>query len=156
MKSRFTIPLLTAVALALAGCQSGAAPLSVEDLAAIRAVSDTWAEDVTAQNWDAMGVKYTEDATMMPPNGPAVEGRANIVAWMEAFPQIAEASLSIVEIDGYGDIAYVRGTYSMTLMLAGVPVPDTGKYLEIRRKQADGSWPMAIDIFNSDIWEIKC
>jgi ketosteroid isomerase-like protein len=94
---------------------------------------------------------YTEDATFMPPNEATVQGRADLQAWMEAFPAISAANLTIQEIDGYGDIAYVRGTYAMTLTIAGVEVHDTGKYIEIRRKQADGSWPLAVDIFNSDL-----
>jgi hypothetical protein len=40
----------------------------------------------------------------------------------------------------------------MTLSPDGAPGPidDAGKFIEIRKKQPDGSWPMAADIFNSD------
>ncbi len=39
----------------------------------------------------------------------------------------------------------------MTLEIEGMPpVQETGKYIEIRRKQEDGSWLLAVDIFNSD------
>jgi ketosteroid isomerase-like protein len=60
--------------------------------------------------------------------------------------------LTIDEIDGRADLAYVRGSYSMTLHPQGAPAPvdDVGKYLEIRMHQADGSWLLAVDIFNSD------
>ncbi len=34
---------------------------------------------------------------------------------------------------------------------AAEPVQDRGKYVEIRRKQADGAWLIAVDIFNSDL-----
>jgi ketosteroid isomerase-like protein len=30
-------------------------------------------------------------------------------------------------------------------------VEDRGKYLEIWKRQADGSWKVALDIFNSDL-----
>jgi ketosteroid isomerase-like protein len=30
-------------------------------------------------------------------------------------------------------------------------VPDTGKFMDIRRRQADGRWLFTHDIFNSDI-----
>jgi len=31
------------------------------------------------------------------------------------------------------------------------PIDDTGKYLEIWKKQADGGWKVVRDIFNSDL-----
>jgi ketosteroid isomerase-like protein len=56
-------------------------------------------------------------------------------------------------VDGAADIAYVYGNYSLMLTLPGEeqPVPDRGKYLEVWRRQGDGSWKLALDIFNSDV-----
>jgi ketosteroid isomerase-like protein len=47
----------------------------------------------------------------------------------------------------------VLGTYTMTIVPPGAPGPvnDSGKYVEVRRKQSDGSWLIAVDIFNSDL-----
>ena len=47
----------------------------------------------------------------------------------------------------------MRGAYTMTLAVPGAPAPvqDRGKYIEIWRKQADGPWKLARDIFNSDL-----
>ena len=57
-----------------------------------------------------------------------------------------------MEIQGQGDMAYDRGTYSMAVTPAGAaPIEDHGKYLTIWRKQADGSWKVARAIFNSDL-----
>ena len=39
----------------------------------------------------------------------------------------------------------------LTLPGATEPINDTGKYIEIWRKQADGSWRVIRDIFNSDL-----
>ena len=41
----------------------------------------------------------------------------------------------------------------MVMTLPGVegPIPDHGKYIEIWRRQSDGSWKVALDIFNSDL-----
>ena len=33
----------------------------------------------------------------------------------------------------------------------GKPIRDTGKILEIWKKQADGSWKCAVDTWNSDL-----
>jgi ketosteroid isomerase-like protein len=73
--------------------------------------------------------------------------------WFAAFPPMSDFRPQIIEVDGRGDLAYVRGTYSMMLTLPGAtePINDTGKYIEIWRKQADGSWRVIRDIFNSDL-----
>ncbi len=56
-----------------------------------------------------------------------------------------------IEIDGRGDLAFARGTYSWTVRIGdGEPVADHGKWLTIWREQADGTWLLSQDIWNSD------
>jgi len=89
---------------------------------------------------------------VMPPGHPTVRGRDAIQKWIAGFPRATRFDNEIEQIDGRGDLAYVRGRYSMTLQPQGAPTPveDAGKYVEIRKRQPDGSWPVANDIFNSD------
>lgn len=54
-------------------------------------------------------------------------------------------------IDGRAEIAYVRGRYAATFQSPDGRADNRGTFLEIRRRQADGSWLMDIDIFNSDL-----
>ena len=100
-----------------------------------------------------MAATYTEDGMFMPPNGPSVRGRAAIEAWFKAFPPMSEITVTPGEIDGRADVAYDRGTYALAFAspAKGQPASDKGKYVVISRKQADGSWLIAIDIFNSDV-----
>ena len=57
-----------------------------------------------------------------------------------------------VEVAKAGDLAYVSGTYEETMTDAtGKPVNDHGKYVEIFKKQADGTWKVVADIWNSDL-----
>ena len=57
-----------------------------------------------------------------------------------------------VEVAKSGDMAYVSGTYEVTVNDAsGKPVNDRGKYLEVWKKQADGKWKCGADIWNSDL-----
>ena len=86
----------------------------------------------------------------MPPNQPAVVGRPAIRDFNATFPPVSAFSLTNQVIDGVGDLAYVRGRYRMTLAIEG-SAPDSGKYIEIRGRQADGSWKFTADIFNSDL-----
>ncbi len=131
----------------------GVAPLSDEDVAAIKAVTEAFIQAFNSEDWTAGAAMYTEDAVLMPPNQPIVQGREAIQTWFEAFPTLTEFNLIDVEIDGYGDLAFSRGTVSMTIAPEGAPEPikDEGKSLVIFRKQSDGSWLLAVDIFNSDL-----
>ena len=57
-----------------------------------------------------------------------------------------------VEVATSGDLAYVSGTYEERMTDAsGKTVNDRGKYLEVWEKQADGTWKVVADIWNSDL-----
>lgn len=126
--------------------------LSTADQAAIRETMDQFTRSLLARDFESLARCYTEDAVLMPPNQPAVRGRTAIRDWMASFPRLSRFTASVEEMDGRADLAYVRGTYRMTLHPEGAPEPidNVGKYVEIRRRQADGSWLLAADIFNSD------
>lgn len=150
---RISSVIVLVILISLIACQpSGPAALTDADKAAIEASSQAWMESAQANDWSTLATKYSEDAVFMPPNQPAVEGRDNIQAWFEALPPVSAMEIKTVDIDGNGDLAYVQGTYIMTVAPEGLePVTDTGKFIEIRRKQADGSWLLIRDIFNSDL-----
>jgi uncharacterized protein (TIGR02246 family) len=132
-------------------CAGGAKPLSEKDVAAIRGSTDTYAKAVAARDMKGLGSHYTEDAKLLPPNGPMVQGRAAIESFFSKFPPIAAFTSNAVEVEGRGDLAVVRGTFHVTMTPPGAPpAKSSGKYIEVRRKQKDGKWPIAVDIFNSD------
>ena len=139
--------------LVLAACRVAPPALTDGDKTAIRAALDTFVANVRARRDSANALLYTEHGAFMPPNTGIVEGRAAIRAWIAAFPPTTDFSLTPIEIDGRGDLAYVRGTYSFKLVGPdGHQVgEDHGKFVEIRRKQPDGEWLIAVDIFNSDV-----
>ena len=126
--------------------------LTAEDLSTIQSSSHKFTNHMLARDVDALIGLYTHDVVLMPPNHPAVEGHESVRTWFDSFPKASTFSLTISDIGGYGDIAYVRGHASMTLQPEGgaAPVEEVMKYVEIRRKQVDGSWLIAVDIFNSD------
>ncbi len=146
------IIMLLAV-FSLTACQtSGPAGLSEADRAAIEATTTIFEDAANAKDWAGVAATYTVDAVLMPPNGAAIEGRANIQAFFEAFPPFSDLNLEHVQVEGQGDMAYVRGTYTMTITPeGGYPITDSGKYIEIRKKQADGSWLLSHDMFSSDL-----
>ncbi|HET8712619.1 MAG TPA: DUF4440 domain-containing protein [Gemmatimonadales bacterium] len=137
----------------LAACRVAPPALSEADRTAIRAATDSFVANARARRDSANAMLYTETAAFMPPNSGIAEGRAAIRAWLASFPPMSDFTLTPIEIDGRGDLAYVRGTYSMTIVGPnGQPAgEDHGKYLEIRRRQPDGKWLISADIFNSDL-----
>lgn len=127
--------------------------LTPQDRKHLKAFYDTWSGRLLKQDFEGMAELYTEDTVVMPPNHPVIRGKKQMLEFMRAFPRVTRAEFEVDEIDGYGDIAYVTGRYAMTLEPEGAPEPveDRGKYIEIRRKQPDGSWLLSRDIFNSDL-----
>lgn len=154
METRHTRRLAAAGLLLFVACaKGGPTPLSEADRTAIRANDQKFAQGVMAKDWAGIAAMYTDNASFMPPNEPAVSGPAAIQAWMAAFPPVSAFTLDPQEIGGSGDVAYVRGAYTMTFTPPGssAAIEDHGKYLVVERKQQDGSWLIAQDIFNSDV-----
>lgn len=144
--------LATLACVALA-CRLAPPPLTDADKTAIRAAADSFMANARARRDSANAMLFMENATFMPPNQGPVEGRASIRAWLQAFPPMTDFTLTTVEVDGRGDLAYARGTYALTIAAASghPPVSDHGKYLEVLRRQPDGKWLLVADIFNSDV-----
>lgn len=146
------IALGCAILATVLGCGQ-ARPVSEEDKAALRAGADSFEVLVRAGNDTGVAQLYTENAVLMPPNEGIVEGRAAIRAYFEKQPPEMELELTPVDLDGRGDLAYVRGTYVVSVPgTGGEPtIVDRGKYLEVQRRAGGNEWRIAVDMFNSDM-----
>ncbi len=115
-------------------------------------MSDSLVAYIRANRDSASASLFTEHAVWMPANRGIVEGRPAILASFQAAPALMGFTLTNIDVDGRGDLAYVRGTYAFTMPTPDgkSAVGDHGKFLEIRRRQADGRWLLATYIFNSD------
>jgi uncharacterized protein (TIGR02246 family) len=139
------------------GAASAAAPagLSAEDEAAVRAVDAEWARAATAGDAKALTAVYASDATLLPPNEAEVKGEAvgkYNADMLSAFP--AKMELTTTAVEGRGDLAYAVGTWKATptpKKAGAKPAPaEEGKYLEVLKKQPDGSWKIVYDMWNSN------
>jgi uncharacterized protein (TIGR02246 family) len=128
-------------------------PLSSEDLESIRAAVKRDAEAVRGADWDAVTQLFTPDAIRFPPNQAPVRGRTAMRAWLEQFPPLREFVITADEIVGGDDVAFVRGTYAMTIQggPARPPQMDRGHYLGLMRKHADGAWLWSTDMAVSEL-----
>ena len=137
------------VLVTLAGCQSAPVGLSDTDKAAIRSASQKYVEAANAQNVDAWSQLVSENAVYMPENHAPLEGRKAVAEWFSA-PQSQgplTLSLTTAEIEGRGDVAFVRGAYSLTRNNANV---GTGNFIEIWQKESDGMWRIIRDVWNTN------
>ena len=157
------LPILLGLAV-VAGCSQPATPgdagsgagapatLSDADKAGVQETTDKFVAAFNAGDFDAMAACYTEDGVLMPPNNPAVSGRAAIKEFIGSMPKVKDFSSTIGEIEGTGDRAIVYGTFAITFVMPdGTEMKDNGKFIEVREKQSDGSWLMTHDMFNSDV-----
>jgi uncharacterized protein (TIGR02246 family) len=127
--------------------------LSEADLRKIDDMTQAAMNAALARDFATWAALFLDDAVIYPPNEPAVKGRAAIRAWLEKFPPITEFKLNNEKVEGREDLAYVLGTYTMTITPPGAPGPvkDSGKFVTVVRRQRDGSWLGAVDMFSSDL-----
>lgn len=142
------------VAIAMLSCSRPAAESRSLTEADVQALRDCVAANVrTALAGDAaaFAALYTEDAMLLPPDGAPVEGRAAIQELFGALTVTAFSS-SLVEVEGRDDLAYGRGIHSWTFAAPGAaePVSESGKWIAIWKRQADGSWLIWRDIWNNN------
>ena len=118
------VTILAVAIVAGAGCQSQTTVgLTASAEAALRQALDTEMKAANAADAAGWASVYAQDAIVLRPHAPAVQGRESIQQWLATLPPISNAKGQGVEAVGYGDLAYLRGTYNMTFSIPGVPAP---------------------------------
>jgi|HubBroStandDraft_6_1064221.scaffolds.fasta_scaffold06335_1 uncharacterized protein (TIGR02246 family) len=144
-----------AVMLFAAGCAETPKDTRAADEAAIRAADAQWSKTAAARDVDGTVSYYTDDASLLAPNAPIASDRQSIrAAWASLLTPDTSLTwqASKIEVARSGDLAYLVGVYQMTTKDAqGKPASDTGKFVEVWKKQADGKWKVVADIFNTDL-----
>ena len=159
MKNLF-VAFLVGLVLVLAGCAPAAPQVDIAaEKAAIEKMLADWV-DAANQGGEAGAEGYasfvTEDATVLPPNAERIDGRESVREWVLQFTQAEDFSIdwkaTDIEVAADGKLAYAIGTYEYSLKDdGGNPVSDKGKFVDLFKKQADGSWKRSVGIFNSDL-----
>ena len=119
----------------------------------IRGVDEAYGKAVANQDIDAIVALYTPDAFFLPPNSPIAKGSDAIRAVLQAYIDAGANSLDLdtTVLDEQGDVVIEVGQYKLGLQPSGAePITDLGKYLQVFKRQADGSFLIAYDCFNSD------
>jgi len=92
----------------------------------------------------------TEDVVYMPSDSAALYGHAALRGWLQQFPTLRRFTQPVEEIEGYGELAICRCTFSATLDVGGREVANSGKVLVWLRKQEPGSWLVKAVCWNWD------
>lgn len=119
----------------------------------IQGVDEAYEKAVANQDVDAIVALYTQDGFFLPPNSPIAKGSDAIRAVLQAYIDAGAQSLDLetTVLDDQGDVVVEVGQYKLGLQPPGAdPITDLGKYLQVFKRQADGSFLIAYDCFNSD------
>ncbi len=121
--------------LALVGCERQSAARVFPETAVRE-----WEAARNARDADAMAEVYTEDAKVLPPGAPVVEGRAAIRTFFrnlfEARPEPADFDEREIEI--MGNFTWRQGIYSVPLADGSI---EYGKFIQLWKNQG-GVWKL--------------
>ncbi len=155
--SRTSLVLLLFLLTLLTACQTQATSgTQAADEATLRKLDDEWSRAAGSRDVEKTISYYSDDAVVMPPNIPTLTGKEPIQTLWKSMLDSPDFSggwkATKVEVARSGDLAYVSGNYEFNEKdNSGKPITDKGKYLEVWKKQADGSWKCVADMFSSDL-----
>jgi uncharacterized protein (TIGR02246 family) len=147
--------VLVAVVCLLGGCSHYEDETRAADIKAIETIEAEWVKAIGSKDIEKWVRYYADDATILLPNAPPVNGKDNIRASLK--PRLSDPNFSLTfrpaKIEVSTDLAYVQGAYSSTRTDRKTmeAVTDQGKYLTVYKKQADGAWKAIHDMVSSDM-----
>lgn len=120
----------------------------------IRRLRDSYMSAQDSGDVEECLAHWMEDGVLLPPGEPAVTGTGALRKWFRShFDQFrSDFKVSFDEIQISGDWSFARGPFACVVIpkAGGEPIEVKGKYLEIYRRQADGSWKFARHMWSSD------
>ena len=125
------------------------------DETTLRKLDDEWSKAAGSRDVEKMIAYYSDDAVVMLPNIPTLTGKEPIRTLWKSMVESPDFSggwkATKVEVARSGDLAYISGNYEFNEKdNSGKPITDKGKYLEVWKKQTDGSWKCVANMFSSD------
>src|SRR5260370_20387961 len=151
MRTRKLILIVCVVVLPLAVVCNFPPTARGADEKAVRDADAEWSKVAGAKDLDKTVSFYADDAMVLPPNQAMVTSKSGIRdLWKGFLDSLTDISWKTtrVEMAKSGDMGCLIGTYALTMKDG---TKDTGKYCEVWKKQADGKWKVATDMFSSDL-----
>jgi ketosteroid isomerase-like protein len=125
-----------------------------EDLATFKKMAEDYGRALKSGDVARIKSCWTDDLIVMPPNEPILTGKEAFGSWMQNFFDrfIIQETLSPEEVETAGDWAFVRSSFTDVLIpkAGGEPIEDSGKSLDIYKRQPDGSWKLYRAMWNGN------
>ena len=125
------------------------------DIAAIEDVLNQYTVAMNTGDFELWMSLHADDIVKMAPDAPATFGKEELRASTKPlFDNFTiEMAYNREEIQVDGDLGFARGTFTatMTPKAGGEPLYMDAKTLGIYKRQADGSWKLARNCYNSNV-----
>lgn len=150
------LPLLIGI---LFGCDQHAKETDLEaEKDAIRAIYEEYCQRVSAREFEAFVELWSDDAIRMEPNLLTMAGKDALRERFKTLWEPANHKMKLygeTEVEVRDDLAFARGAVVLSSVFK-----ETGdttyidiKFLDILKKQTDGTWKIYIDCFNlNPVW----
>ena len=143
------------LALVTLACAKPAAQVdTAADVQAINAVREREISAFSSGAVDSLVAVYTSDVVMMPPNEPMIDGAEGVRTWAQSMASQATVAgkYTDAKITVAGDWAVERysGELTVTPKAGGAAMTERLKGIHVYQRQADGSWRIAQDVWNTD------
>jgi len=148
---------LPALVLSSVLLANGCAPPPVDreaELAALRQAATAYHDAASAKDAARVVALYDEGAVMVPPNADLVEGLQAVRGYRFGFITTPGVELRFeilrAEVSAAGDMGWTLAVAEITINRPdGPPGSDRVRDFHVWKKQADGSWKVVVDIWNS-------
>ena len=125
-----------------------------KDIIAIKQLREDYMKAQGAGDVEGCLSFWTDDGVLMPPNAPSVSGkqalRTTYTDLFNAFKLENKVFYDVIE--AFDGISFARGRYRGQNVPkgGGAPIPEQSKFLEIHKKQKDGTWKFAYHMWSFD------
>ena len=120
---------------------------------AIKALDREFMESVAAKDAARVAAFYTDDARILMPGQPVINGKSGILAFWKASlgGPVQSITLDTTHIEVSGNLAYAFGSNRILLKEAGEVVrEEQGKYVAVYRREPAGGWKVVADSYSND------
>lgn len=142
--------------LALTACSGSGDSMEAETSASrfeLGQMNRDFAAALNAKDAKAAAALYTMDAVLIPPGESIVQGRDAIEEYWRGALELGgvrEVTVETMDALSSGSLGYETGSFVLTADGPdGTPVIDKGRYIELLRREPDGTWRSSHGIWNA-------